>query len=305
LQAPLPDGPVGEAWLLSDRDDQQSRVADGPLEGQSISQLMQRWPEQLLGPLAGHFARFPLLLKFIDARDTLSVQVHPSDQQAEELAQGDSGKTEAWVVLEAEPGSHIYAGFRPGTTPDDLRRALLDSTVPDCLAGFTPAAGDGVFLPAGTVHALGAGVVVFEVQQNSDLTFRLYDWDRADPRTGRPRQLQVEQALAAADFAAGPVVPVVPATDQEGLEPGEQLFRCEQFGLRRYSGQDRVSVGAAGTPRVLVCVGGEGALEYDSQVFAVRTGEVILLPAAVGACAFEPHGAAILLEVSLPEGAHR
>jgi mannose-6-phosphate isomerase len=257
----------------------------------------------MLGSLAGRFPRFPLLLKFIDAAGMLSVQVHPSDRQAADLRLGDSGKTEAWVVLEAEPGSHIYAGLRPGTTKDDLRQALAGTTVTDRLASFTPKAGDGVFLPAGTVHALGGGVVAFEVQQNSDLTFRLYDWDRDDPRTGRTRALQVDQALACADFAAGPVVPVLPVADQGS--PGEQLFRCEQFGVRRFSGETRFSVGEQGMPRVLVCIGGEGDLEYDGQAFAVRAGEVVLLPAAVGACVFRPGGVASMLEVSLPNGAHR
>ncbi|HEX3827974.1 MAG TPA: type I phosphomannose isomerase catalytic subunit [Sporichthyaceae bacterium] len=305
LAAPLPDGLVGEAWLLSDRDDHQSRVANGPLEGQSIGQLLEQWPEEMLGSLAGCFPRFPLLLKFIDARGMLSVQVHPSDHQAADLLLGDSGKTEAWVVLEAEPDSHIYAGLKPGTTADDLRRSLADTTVTDRLACFTPKAGDGVFLPAGTVHALGGGVVVFEVQQNSDLTFRLYDWDRADPRTGRLRELQVDRALACADFAAGPVAPVLPVEQHGDPLPAEEVFRCEQFGLRRFTGETRFGVGIQGSPRVLVCIGGEGDLEYDDQTFAVRTGEVVLLPAAVGACVFQPAGVVSLLEVSLPKGAHR
>jgi mannose-6-phosphate isomerase len=305
LAAPLPDGPVGEAWLLSDRDDHQSRVANGPLEGMDIGQLLKRWPEQMLGSLAGRFPRFPLLLKFIDAADMLSVQVHPSDRHAADLLLGDGGKTEAWVVLEAAPDSRIYAGLRPGTTEDDLRQAVANTTVTDRLAYFTPKAGDGVFLPAGTVHALGGGVVVFEVQQNSDLTFRLYDWDRPDPRTGRPRELQVDRALACTDFNAGPVVPVQRLEQRDDPTSAEEIFRCEQFGLRRFTGETRFSVGMDGSPRVLVCIGGQGDLEYDHQTFAVRAGEVVLLPAAVGACVFQPDGVAGLLEVSLPKGAHR
>ena len=209
LSAPLPgDGPIGEAWLLSDRDDHPSHVANGPLKGQTIGQLLKQWPEQVLGKLAGRFRRFPLLLKFLDARDMLSVQVHPSDRQSNYLPAGETGKTEAWVVLEAGPESRIYAGLKPATTADNLRRAIANGAVADHLACFTPKPGDGVFLPAGTVHALGGDVVVFEVQQNSDVTFRLYDWDHVDTKTGQRRALQVDQAIACIDFAQGAVGPV-------------------------------------------------------------------------------------------------
>ncbi|MFZ1934161.1 MAG: type I phosphomannose isomerase catalytic subunit, partial [Thermoguttaceae bacterium] len=191
LTAPLPgDGPIGEAWVLSDRDDHQSAVANGPLKGRTIGQLLKQWPEQLLGKLAGRFRRFPLLLKFLDAHDMLSVQVHPSDWQTNYLPPGETGKTEAWVVLEAGTESRIYAGLKPATTADNLRRAIANGAVAEHLVCFMPKPGDGVFLPAGTVHALGGDVVVFEVQQNSDVTFRLYDWDHVDAKTGQRRALQ-------------------------------------------------------------------------------------------------------------------
>ena len=212
LTAPLPgDGPIGEAWLLSDRDDHPSKVADGPLKGSTIRQLLEQSPDQLLGKLAGRFRRFPVLLKFLDAHAKLSVQVHPEDGQRDYIPAGESGKSEGWVVLEAGPASRIYAGLKPGTTQDDLKRALASRAVADLLASFTPKVGDAVFVRAGTVHSL-SGLVVFEVQENSDVTFRLYDWDRVDPKTGKPRPLQVEQAVACIDFkqvAIGPVAPVV------------------------------------------------------------------------------------------------
>ena len=185
LTAPLPgDGPIGEAWVLSDRDDHQSLVADGPLKGRTIGQLLKQWPEQVLGKLAGRFHRFPLLLKFLDARDMLSVQVHPSDRQVNYLPAGETGKTEAWVVLEAGTESRIYAGLKPATTQESLQQALINGTVADCLASFKPNPGDAVLIPAGTVHSLN-DVVVFEVQENSDVTFRLYDWDHVDAKTGQ------------------------------------------------------------------------------------------------------------------------
>jgi mannose-6-phosphate isomerase len=302
LSAPLPgDGPIGEAWVLSDRDGHPSRVANGPLKGQTISQLLELAPDQLLGKLAQRFRRFPLLLKFLDAREMLSVQVHPSDAHTDLLPAGETGKTEAWVVLEAETESRVYVGLKPGTTREDLRRALANGTMADDLVCFTPKRGDGVFLPAGTVHSLGDDVVVFEVQQNSDVTFRLFDWGHVDAKTGQPRALQVDQALACVNFAdgaAGLVTPVVEATTPVERE---RLFHCEQFWLWRLRGHLPFTVGAAGVPRVLVCIEGAGQVEHGGAPYALEKGDVLLLPAVVGACVFRPRGVANVLEIALPE----
>jgi mannose-6-phosphate isomerase len=301
LSTPLPgDGPIGEAWVLSDRDDHPSRVANGPLKGQTLGQLMDEYAVQMLGDLVQRFRRFPLLLKFLDAREMLSIQVHPSDTHRDLLPKGESGKTEAWVVLEAGTESSIYAGLKPGTTAKDLRQALSNGTVAERLACFTPKPGDGVFLPAGTVHTLGGGVVVFEVQQNSDVTFRLYDWGHVEANTGQPRALQVDRALACIDYAAlapGPVTPVVEATMPVKRE---RLFQCRHFELWRLSGPSPFTVGVADVPRVLVSIEGEGKVEYDGSTYPVGKGDVWLLPAAVGACPFQPQGAVSLLEVALP-----
>jgi mannose-6-phosphate isomerase len=303
LSTPLPgDGPIGEVWLLSDRDDHQSFVASGPLKGRTLGQLLEQWPEQLLGQLAGRFHRFPLLLKFLDARDTLSVHVHPSDRHTDYLPAGETGKTEAWVVLEVEPESRIYAGLEPATTADNLRRAIVNGAVEDHLVCFTPKPGDGVFLPAGTVHALGGDVIVFEVQQNSDVTFRLYDWDHVDAKTGQRRALQVDQAVACIDFAQGAIGPVAPVVEAVKPVLRERLFLCEHFGLWRLRGESPFTVGAAGMPRMLVCLAGDGQLEHDGANYAVGKGDVLLLPAVVGPCVFRPHSAVSVLEISLPEG---
>jgi mannose-6-phosphate isomerase len=302
LTAPLPgDGPIGEAWVLSDRDDHPSQVANGPLKERTIAQLLEQFPEQAMGKLAGRFRRFPLLLKFLDAREMLSVQVHPGDAHKDLLPAGETGKTEAWVVLEAGPESRIYAGLKPGATTDGMRRALADGTVADHLACFTPKPGDGVFLPAGTVHALGGGVVAFEVQQNSDVTFRLYDWGHVDAKTGQPRALQIEQALACIDFAESATNPVTPVVEATGPAGRERLFDCDYFRLWRLRGQSPFAVGAEGAPRVLVCVEGAGRIEHGGAAYAIGKGDVWLLPAVVGACDFQPHGAVSLLEIALPE----
>ena len=259
----------------------------GRSRGRALGQLLKQSPEQILGKLAGRFHRFPLLLKFLDVSSVLSVQVHPSDRQTSYIPPGETGKTEAWVVLEADPESRIYAGLKPGTTADDLRRAIASKTVAEHLAGFTPKAGDGVLVPAGTVHALG-DVVVFEVQENSDVTFRLYDWDHIDAKTGRPRPLQVDQALACIDFAQGAKGPVAPVVERSLPVRRERLFCCEHFGLWRLGGESPFTVGAAETPRVLVCIAGDGQLEHDGATYAIGKGNVVLLPAVVGACLCRP-----------------
>jgi mannose-6-phosphate isomerase len=293
LREPLPNGgPVGEAWILSDRADHPSRVAEGPLKGWTLGQLMESAQEQLMGKLAWRFLRFPLLLKFLDALEMLSVQVHP--------AFGGSAKTEAWVVLVAGKTSCIYAGLKPHTTSEALRESLASGTMPDNLIGIDPKPGDGVFIPAGTVHSLGGDVVVFEIQQNSDTTFRLYDWGHVDADTGKPRPLQIDRALAAIDFEksnAGLVVAV-----QEAVSPVERkrLFDCEYFAVWTLDGREEFTVGAAEMPRVLVCTAGAGHIEHGGNSYAVGRGDVWLLPAVLGTSVFRPSGLVALLEIAIP-----
>ena len=301
LSAPLPgDGPIGEAWMLSDRDDHPSRVAEGPLKGTCLRDLMERSPEDLLGKLAPHFPRFPLLLKFLDVTKQLSVQVHPSDAHAELIPPGDTGKTEAWVVLKEGPEARIYAGLKPGATAEVLRQAIAQGTLEEQLAGFVPHAGDGVFIRAGAVHSL-RDVVVFEVQENSDVTFRLFDWNHIDPQTGRGRPLQVEPAMACINFEQGAIDPVTPQVPEGRPLPWEKLIHCDHFGVWRMSGEAPFEMGAPATCRVMVCIEGRGELEHDGIQYHFGQGDVLLLPAIVGVCSCRPQGAVTVLEISLPE----
>ena len=301
LSAPMPNGPIGEAWVLSDREDHASIVDNGPLKGQTIGQLMAEFPVQMMGRLLRRFRRFPLLLKFLDAHEMLAVQDHPGYPADQPLPEGEKEKTEAWVVIDAGKESRIYAGLKPGTTPDILRQSIANGTLADHLAFFTPEPGDSVFIPAGTVHALGGDVVVFEIQQNSDMTFRLYDWGHVDTKTGKPRALQVDQALGCIDFvdgAAGLVKPVV-----EAATSGRELvFDCEAFRLWRLRSQLPFPVGAADVPRVLVCVEGAGQIDHDGATYAIERGEVWLLPAVLGICHFRPSDVVNLLEIACPAG---
>lgn len=288
------DGPLGEAWVLSDHGDSPSAVADGPLRGRKLRELLAVAGERLMGG-AGH-RQFPLLCKFLDARDNLSVQVHPCDVKAKRVGPDQRGKTEAWVILHAEPGAKLYAGLRAGVDEGRLCRALADGTVADCLHAYEPKPDDCVFLRAGTVHALGAGLVLFEVQQTSDITYRLFDWGRVDVKTGRPRELHVEESLHCTDFAAGPCHPVRPEIEVDGPARRERLARCEYFHLWRHSGERPFPVGAAGECRVVVGVRGRGELRHHGHAYALGPGTVYLLPAVVGACEVRPHGSTTVLE---------
>lgn len=300
LAAPLPGGgPVGEAWLLSDRDDHPSLVADGALKGRTIASVLKRFPEQLLGELQGQFTRFPLLLKLLDVRKSLSVQVHPSDAYQDLIPAGNTGKSEAWVVLEAGPEARIYAGLKPVRTAQALRQAITNGTLEQQLASFVPKPGDVVFIRAGIVHSL-RDVVVFEVQQNSDVTFRLYDWGHVDPETHQLRPLQVNQAMECIDWGQVAIEPVAPVVQATSPALRESLVRCEHFDMTRISGQAPFIVGVTGRPSVLVCLAGQGHMQYAGTRYTFDKGDVLLLPAVVGARYCRPRGVVRLLEISLP-----
>jgi mannose-6-phosphate isomerase len=209
-------------------------------------------------------------------------------------------KTEAWVVLQAEKGSQIYAGLKSGTTAGVLSKSLSDGTISDCLVSIIPRPGDAVFIPGGTVHTLGDGVVVFEVQQNSDTTFRLYDWGHLDPETKQPRALQVDEALACVEFGESKSGLVAPPVESTSPVKRERLFDCDAFLVWRVRGQDQFTVGATEEPHVLVNIEGSGRIMQDGTPYAVGKGDVWLLPAEAGECAFQPSGNVTLLEIAIP-----
>ena len=300
-RTPPHDDAIGEAWVLSDVDGSPSRVANGALEGSTLRSLLATDPQRLVGKAAAPQGRFPLLLKFIDARQELSVQVHPDDARAAKLGPGQFGKTEAWVVLDrCERTSRIYAGFAEGVTAADFRAALGDKTTPATLHSFTPSPGDCVFLEAGTVHAIGANILLFEVQQTSDITYRLYDWDRVDAKTGKPRDLHVEDGLACSDFARGPCPAVRAKVKEDGGVRREGLVDCRYFTLERHTGRAPFRVGEEGACRAVVCVAGAGQIEWNGKRTPFATGDTVLLPAEVGAATCRPAGEMTVLECGLP-----
>jgi mannose-6-phosphate isomerase len=241
--------------------------------------------------------RFPLLMKFLDARRTLSVQVHPNDGQAALLDPPDLGKSEAWVVLAAEPGSLIYAGLRPGVGRAELVEAIRQGTCEQCLHRFEPAVGDCVFLPAGTVHALGEGLLVAEIQQSSDTTYRLFDWNRLGT-DGKPRALHVEQALEVIDFDRSPVQPQeLRPTNRPGVG---RLVECDKFMLDRRQLDSPQTVGGDGRCHVLTVIEGSVTVAGDPCPDVPARGTTVFLPAAVGEVLLTPRSPAVLLDAYLP-----
>lgn len=305
LREPNNEEATGEAWLLSDHGDSLSVVRAGPLAGTPLRELVQAIPNRLLGRAGRPAGRFPLLLKLLEARKPLSVQVHPDDERAAQLTGDESsrGKTEAWVILEAEAGSRLYAGLRPEVDQPTLRHALSHGIIEQTLHSYQPAAGDCVFLPAGTVHALGAGVILFEIQQTSDITYRLYDWNRLDVKTGQPRALHIEESLLCTDFGRGPCDPLVPQVVTDGAVRRERLIDCEHFSLSRTEASEPFTVGAPGKCRILLVIGGTALIEHRGVASELKFGDVVLLPAEVGECRCQPETEVCLLECGLPERA--
>lgn len=197
----IPAGPaIGESWELCDLESDQSVVANGPAAGKTLGQLVEEWGADLLGGCALSEGRFPLLIKFLDAREALSVQVHPDEAFAARRGKTVRVKHEAWYVVDAAPDACIYRGLKDDVTPDGFRRALEAGQVDALLDRIAARKGHAFYLPSGTIHALGGGTLVAEVQTPSDVTFRVFDWNRLDAATGRPRDLHVEEALESMHF---------------------------------------------------------------------------------------------------------
>jgi mannose-6-phosphate isomerase len=287
LHKPLGEGSdYAESWEVSDHGDDVSRVADGPLKGETLRDLVRKRGPELLGPSLVGRDQFPLLVKFIDAHQVLSVQVHPDDERGRRLA-GDNGKTETWVVVHADPGSVIYAGLRAGVGRLELSAALASGQVEPLLHRFEARPGDCILIPAGIVHAIGAGVVLAEIQQMSDATFRLYDWGRVGP-DGRPRKLHIAEALESIDFSAGPVNALAPIVEPIDAGTRETLSRCPFFALERLRLRGPCKVGSTERFTLLVNLGGSAEIVHAGTRYSLGFGETRLLPAVIGPCELVP-----------------
>lgn len=263
--------PVGEAWLTGD----ECKVANGPLSGKSLREVVQQFGRALVGDHSPCEDQFPLLMKFLFPKDKLSVQVHPDDEGAKALGQA-CGKTECWYVLAAEPGAKIGLGLKPGTTHQELERAIHEVRAESLLNWIDVKSGDMFFVDAGTVHAIGAGVVVVETQQNSDTTFRLYDY-------GRPRELHVESGLKATKekTRAGKVV-----GSKAPVLISSPWFAVERF---KWSGGEPLTMDHNSSAQCLVAASGCAVVEAPgSEPVTLARGEAVVIPASVRGAAVRP-----------------
>jgi mannose-6-phosphate isomerase len=300
LHKPITAGvQYGESWEVSDHPLHRSVALSGPCAGRTLRDLMEHEKAALLGPAATSHAVFPWLIKFLDANDWLSVQVHPDESAVQHLLPSEGSKTEAWFVLEAEPGSVIYAGLLPGTDERRLRAALREGTVAQCLHSFKPRSGDCVFLPAGTVHAVGGGVLMAEVQQTSDATFRLFDWNRSDAQ-GKRRPLHIEEAIASIHWDQGPVAPVRANAFAEGcLQVRQELVRSPYFVLEYLQGSESYILDTGRLGAVIVLDGAANLRQAQFQESAIK-GQVWVLPAAMTPLQCRPQGMFKALLCTLP-----
>lgn len=289
-----PEDDYAESWELSDHGTDQSVVVDGPFAGRTLHELITEFPSEMLGPTLADRTQFPLLIKFLDAAQTLSVQVHPNDELGKILV-NDNGKTECWVILQSEPNSVLYAGLKEGVTRNQFAKAMEEGGVEPLLHRFHPEPGDCVFIPAGTVHAIGAGILLAEIQQMSNATFRIHDWGRMGT-DGKPRQLHLEESLQAIDFNAGPVQPCIPQAD--GVR--EALVRCRYFHLDRLTVSEPTAVGCTDRFTILMNVGGAATVESNGTMVDLQWGDTLLLPATAGECRILPQSKAIILSCTLP-----
>jgi mannose-6-phosphate isomerase len=278
-----------ESWEIVDHGDDQSRVLNGPLKGQTLADLIASDRHGLLGDGVSE-GPFPLLLKYLDCNRVLSVQVHPDDSYAASMPQPDLGKTEAWYIVAVEPGSVVYAGLRAGIDRAGLQSAIDHHDIEQALHSLHPRPGDVLFIPAGTVHALGAGLLVAEIQQSSDTTFRLYDWNRVDA-DGNSRQLHVDQGLEVTDFASGPVAPRRAAATVAGLQ---RVVECDKFMLQVLR-QGSALIGGDGKFHIVTVPRGNAKLQAQTTDIPLLTGDSVLLPAALGPCQLSIDGPAAVL----------
>jgi mannose-6-phosphate isomerase len=287
---------IGESWELSAVADNKSVISNGFLAGNNIEELIEVYMGDITGDaIFEKFGNeFPLLFKFIEAREDLSIQVHPGNTLAKERNQG-YGKTEMWYILEGGKDSKIYTGFREGVTKEMYLEFITNGNIADLLNVESAEPGDVFFTPAGRVHSIGAGIVLVEIQQTSDLTYRISDWNRKSSGD-QPRKLHLELALDAIDFSAKGKNKI--RMDQE-LNKTENLVNCEFFNTNiiRFNNAINKKYYFIDSFVVYICIDGEFLIRWDGNSEKVSKGETVLLPAMLKEVALEPVKEAILLEI--------
>ena len=261
-----PSEPIGEAWLTGDA----CTIATGPSAGKTFSAFVSGHKQEVLGRLSSSFSDYPLLLKILFPHEKLSVQVHPDDALAQKSGQL-RGKTECWYVLTADPGAAVALGLQPGTDAERIRNAVADHTMESLMVQVPVSVGDMIFVDAGTVHAIGPGVILLETQQTSDITYRLYDY-------GRPRELHVEKAIEATRYhtSAGKIAPQQQADSTLLID--QKYFAVDRFAQKA---QSSVALTGTGTPHTLVLVAGDAEIVTGEAVLSLKRGQAAVVPASV------------------------
>jgi mannose-6-phosphate isomerase len=280
--------PIGESWLSWD----DSCIANGPLRGQSLGEVAKRHKRELVGRAAPCDDRFPLLVKFLFTAEKLSVQVHPDDAGAQRVGQ-PCGKTECWYVLDAKPGAQLALGLKSGTTVDEFEAAIRDTRAEELLNWIEPEPGDMLYVPAGTVHTIGAGLVLVETQQTSDLTYRLYDY-------GRPRELHIREGLAAIKLDTHPGKVARDSGSDRDVLVRSPFFEVEKMKLR-----ERLDATMTrDSPHVVVAVDGAGILESPGmEPLGFARGDAVVIPATVKQYSVRPQWDVEIMRMTLPAGA--
>ncbi len=276
---------IAESWELSVREEAMSIVQNGELAGMALKEVFQRFGYDFVSPQYGEGDRFPLLIKLIDARESLSVQVHPDDSYAERV-EHDSGKTEMWYIVSAEKDSFLIYGLEDGVSREDYARAVKNGNIDGVMKKQKVKAGESYFIPAGMVHAIGGGILIAEIQQNSDLTYRVYDFNRRQ-KDGTLRTLHTEKALdVIRPYGEEEIEKICYEKGKE--EDGELLANSRYFKVRKRELRDRIEmIQGAESFGALLCIDGEGSLVYDGESYPIAHGDSYFIPAGMGKYAIE------------------
>jgi len=288
----IPTQTTGESWELSTVQDNVSVVKQGEYAGKPLTDLLEQFPAEVLGTkVHEHFGtQFPLLFKFLDAKEDLSIQVHPNDELAKKR-HNSFGKTEMWYVMQADEGSRIIVGFKEKSSPEEYLDKLKNKNLIDILNEQPVKKGDVYFLETGTIHAIGAGIVIAEIQQTSDITYRIYDWDRVDAN-GNGRQLHVEEALEAMNY--NPTDTKKEYT--KNINESNVTVDCPYFTTNYFPLQGSADITKDGNSfTVYICTEGEYSIDAEGETYSFKKGDTVLIPAALKA--FTLNGRATLLEI--------
>lgn len=275
--------PLAETWELSAHPDGESIICGGKFDGLKFSDYIKQAGEKILGENVQKFEKFPVLIKFIDAKQPLSVQVHPEDEFALEI-EGEYGKTEMWYVMDCEEGASLYFGVNQEISKEDFNRKIVNNSVEEVLNKVPVKKGDVFFIKAGTIHAIGAGILICEIQQNSNTTYRVYDYGRRDA-VGNPRELHIEKALAVSDLS--PTTPIV-FEDDSNKNFGDnveykKLAECKYFTTEHYKCEDKLEMTADEKSFVsLVILDGKGTVSDADSKVSFEKGDSLFIPAGMG-----------------------